>query len=117
MKSLFTVILLISSTSFANQNILCYNEDRSENIQINTTTGKILFNNKYEVKGAVYSGVNSNTNYNGEILGEIELNGPSYYVTLIVRNFNGQLSIESQLYPSSGNTENLINHFNSCILR
>lgn len=116
MKLVFTLILLVSSLSFANQTIVCNNTDRSEDFRINISTGKILLNNQFEVTGAVYSGVNPNTQYNGEILGEITLNDLSFYITLIVRNADGQLNLEAIWYPKSDSRKVMKTIYEDCTL-
>lgn len=117
MKFLFLTLFFFSTASFAQKSIKCYNQDRSENFSINTKTGKILLNNKIEVTGAVYSGINENTNYNGEILGEITTDEMSFYISMIVRNVQDKLTLETIWYPKAEDRKVIKANYDNCRLK
>lgn len=88
------ITFLFSSHVFAN--IICSDNTGLTQVQINTKTQQVWFNQQ-PVIGAVFSGVSSDESFTGEILGELN----STYLTIIIRDVNGEVQMELQLYPKS----------------
>lgn len=116
MKLICILLFFFSVCSYADSAtyIFCTDDETISSIVVNTNDGKIFYNGKYEVAGPVYSGVNSNTNYNGEILGEITIGHESYYITLIFSNSQNNITLKTHWYPKSNSTKSYTSNFDQC---
>lgn len=119
MKFFFISILLTSVFAMAKPqaNIICSNPQNLTNFSINTKAGKVWYNDAYVVNGPVFSGLYSSENYVGEILGEIELKGAGYYLTLIMRNVNGKAQLEAIWYPKNNQNQSMRYFLDQCELK
>lgn len=121
MKYTFLSLVLVTMlTQFAmadqNNNIICTSTRLNSSININTSTGKIMYNSKYEIQNPVYSGVYSTINYTGEILAEASIEGAEYYVTLIIRSKSGSPELEAFWYPKNNRNIQIHYFLDSCKL-
>lgn len=119
MKIIFLAILLTTLPTFAGSepDIVCSDSAGTTRFSINTSARKVIYNNTTEVEGPVFSGVYSSENFVGEILGEIEVNQVQYYVTLIMRNLNGEAQLEAIWYPRKNQYQSIKYLLNDCEIK
>lgn len=116
--SLFLVIFQISFLAQAagqerksrieNADIVCANVTENLKVSFNTVVDKIWLSELNttsdladEVQGKVYTGIHSPDRFVGEVLGEIILNSKPMYISLILRDVNGQPSLEGTYYEQN----------------
>ncbi len=119
MKLIFSFAFLISLSAFAQKpvvDIVCKNDQNQTQFSISTKSGKVWYNNSVAVEGPVFSGVYSTKNYSGEILGEIEVNEQSFYITLIMRSVNRKPQLEAIWYPKGNQYVSTRYFLNDCKL-
>jgi|GEM_PF-5270256 len=120
MKFLFVLLSFTVNLAAANSNseIVCMRFKNNASFSIDTKTKEVFyndFNNDYApVQDAVFSGINSTKNYEGEILGEIELYHTAYFVTLIMRKISGNAQLEARFYPKNKKDQVIRQVYNNC---
>lgn len=129
--SLFFVVLQISFSAQAagqelkspiqNPDIVC--ADVAENLKVvfNTKQDKIWLselNTKSDVadelQGKVYQGISSPDRFTGEVMAEIVLKSVPMYISLILRDVDGQPVLDGTYYEQ-GNAKNLRQFKLNCI--
>ena len=119
MKLIFSLGFFISLSAFAQKpvaDIVCKNNQNQTQFSISTKSGKVWYNNSVSVEGPVFSGVYSTKNYTGEILGEIEVDDQSFYITLIMRSVNSKPQLEAIWYPRANQYVSTRYFLNDCQL-
>ncbi len=119
--SLFLVVLQMSLFAQAaakelksrveGADIVCANVTENLKVSFNTSRDQIWLGELTsksdvadEVQGKVYQGINSPDRFTGEVLGEIVLNSVPMYISLILRDVNGQPSLEGTYYEQKNSS-------------
>lgn len=119
--SLFLVVLQMSLFAQAaakelksrveRADIVCANVTENLKVSFNTSRDQIWLGELTsksdvadEVQGKVYQGINSPDRFTGEVLGEIVLNSVPMYISLILRDVNGQPSLEGTYYEQKNSS-------------
>ena len=94
-----------------NADIVCANVTENLRVSFSTSRDQIWLSELTgksdmhdEVQGKVYTGINSPDRFTGEVLGEIVLNSVPMYISLILRDVNGQPSLEGSYYEQKNSS-------------